>query len=192
MVDFAELMKQSGAGKGPRKPPRVFELPLSAWSDERTDKPLAPVAVGIRLISEEDAQYARSEAAKAAVEFIPAGDDDDRIAAFNDALARFAAERGMCNPENVEEPFFALGELEIRQRMTPEGVRRIWQEIATLHESSNPSLPEIDDDGLAHLFAMLYRDCLDRLPREDAAHARRLLERVRSMLDEVDAFGETG
>lgn len=192
MVDFAELLKQGNAARGPRKPPRVFELPLGAWSDERSDKPLAPVAVGIRLLSEEDVQYARSEAAKVAVELIAVGDEDDRIAAFNDALTRFAAERGMCSPESVEDPFFALGELEIRQRMTPEGVRRIWQEIEALHVGCNPSLTEIDDDGLAHLFAMLYRDCLDRLSREDAAHARRLLERVRSMLDEVDDFAETG
>lgn len=181
MADFSKLIKQ---GKADARVPKVIALPPSAWADSREDKPREPVKIGIRLISDEDTQIARSAAAKIAVEFVATGSEDDRIAAYNDALMRVAAEHGTCSPTNAEEPFFMMGELEIRQRLTPEGVRRIWHEIEALHAALNPSVAEIDDEGLAHLFALLHRDGLDRLDKSDASLVRRLLEMARSTLAE--------
>lgn len=190
MVDFASLIKK-GKSEGKRVP-RLLSLPPGAWADSRSDKPREPVTIGIRLLSEEDVQVARSSAAKIAVELVPVGTEDDRIAAYNDALMRFAAERGTCSPTDAETPHFAMGELEIRERMTPEGVRRIWHEIEALHLVSNPSLAEIDDDGLAHLFALVHRDALSSLNRSDAARLRRLLELCRAELAEVDPLEAVG
>lgn len=189
MVDFSALIKKGKEGK---RVPRVLSLPPSAWADSRSDKPREPVTIGIRLLSEEDVQVARSSAAKIAVELVPVGTEDDRIAAYNDALMRFAAERGTCSPTDAEMPHFPMGELEIRERMTPEGVRRIWHEIEALHLASNPSLPEIDDEGLAHLFAVIHRDALARMSTADASRVRRLLELCRSELAEVDSLQDTG
>lgn len=185
MTDFSSLLKRSGSD-GARLP-KVISLPISAWVDSRSDRPTSPVDIGIRLLSEEDTQIARSSAAKIAIELVPVGGEEDRIAAFNDALMRFAAERGTCSPKNVEDGFFPLGELEIRQRLTPEGVRRIWQEIEALHLACNPSLDEIDDEGLAHLFALLDRERLSALPRAESARVRRLLELCRTELASVNS-----
>lgn len=182
-MDFAALLKKTESG--PRIP-KVISLPTSAWADSRSDKPRSPVEIGIRLLSEEDVQIARAEAAKLAVQIVAVGTDDDRIVAYNDALMRFAAERGTCSPTDAEMPHFVMGELEIRERMTPEGVRRLWQEIEALHLSSNPSQEEIDDEGVAHLFALIHRDSLSRLPKVDALRIRRLLELCRSELAETE------
>jgi hypothetical protein len=186
MADFSALLKTGKGKDGARLPPRVIALPPSAWADHRDDKPREPVRIGIRLISEEDTQIARSEAAKVAVEIVPVGDEDDRIAAYNDALMRFAAERGTCSPTNAEDPYFVMGEMEIRERLTPEGVRRLWHEIEGLHVASNPSVSEIDDEGLAELFALLHHGALDRLEKSDASRVRRLLELCRVDLAELD------
>lgn len=188
-MDFSSIQKKT---KLTPRLPRVITLPPSAWADHRSDKPREPVPIGIRLISEEDVQIARSTAAKIATELVPVGGEDDRIAAYNDALCRVAAARGTCAPHDAEQSFFAMGELEIRERMTSEGVRRIWQEIEALHISGNPSLAEIDDEGLAHLFALLDRNAIDELPREDMLRVRRLLEICRSQLAEVDPLQATG
>jgi hypothetical protein len=189
MADFSKLLR-SGGKADVRPPARVVTLPSSAWADSRTDKPLEPVKIGIRLISEQDTQAARSEAAKVAVELAPVtpGADiteDEQTAAYNGALMRFAAEYGTCDPKNAELPYFSLGEFEIRGRMTPEGIRRLWHEIEALHIASDPSVSEVDDEGLAELFASLHADALDRLEKSDAALVRRLLEICRSRLAEV-------
>lgn len=189
MVDFSSLQKKA---KVTPRLPRVIMLPPSAWADHRTDKPREPVAIGIRLISEEDVQIARATAARIAVELVTVGGEDDRVAAYNDALCRVAAASGTCAPHDSEQAHFPLGELEIRERLTPEGVRRLYQEVEALHIASNPSLPEIDDEGLAHLFALLDRNAIDALPREEALRVRRLLELCRSELAEVDPLEATG
>jgi hypothetical protein len=186
MADISKLLKSSGGKKGLRPAPRVLLLVASDWADSREDKPLEPVKIGIRLISEQDTQIARSEAAKVAVELMPVGTEDDRIDAYNGALIRFGAEHGTCNPLNVEEPHFAMGELEIRERLTPEGIRKIWHAIEALHAGSNPSVGEIDDEGMAHLFALHHNGALDRLEKADAALVRRLLETCRTYLAEAD------
>ena len=186
MADFSKLLRSNAGKAGPRLPPRVLTLGPSDWADSREDKPLEPVKIGIRLISEQDTQAARSEAAKVAVELMPVGTEDDRIDAYNGALMRFAAEHGTCNPLNVEEPHFVMGELEIRARLTPEGIRKIWHAIEALHAGSNPSNGEIDDEGVAHLFALHHRGTLDRLDKADAALVRRLLEICRVYLAEAD------
>ncbi len=188
MADFSKLLKP---GKAAARLPRVISLPPSAWADSREDKPREPVRIGIRLISDEDTQIARSTAAKIAVELVPVGGEDDRIAAYNDALMRVATEHGTCSPTNAEDPYFVMGELEIRQRLTPEGVRRVWHEIEALHASSNPSVSEIDDEGLAHLFALLDRGVLDSLEKSDAARVRRLLEMCRADLAEHEERHDT-
>jgi hypothetical protein len=185
MADFSSLLQKGGGTHAIRPPARVVTLPLSAWADSRSDKPRTPVTIGIRLISEQDTSAARAAAAKVAVELVPVGTEDDRIEAYNCALMRFAAEHGTCSATNVEDPHFVMGEFEIRQRMTAEGVRLLWHAIEALHEASNPSVEEIDDEGIAHLFALLHRDALALLDKPEGARIRRLLELCRSGLAEV-------
>lgn len=186
MADFEKLLRQSNASKGPRLPPKVITLKPSDWADQRTDKPIEPILIGIKLISEQDTDIARSEAAKVAVELIPAGgSEDDRTVAYNCALMRFAAQAGVCSPTDIDAPFFMLGETEIRERLTPEGVRKIFNAIDALHVASNPSNGEIDAEGTAELFALLHAGAIDQLDSAAAGQVKRLLEYCRATLAEV-------
>ena len=183
-MDFSALLKST---KAAARVPRVISLGLGAWSDARSDKPREPVSIGIRLLSEQDTQVIRAAAAKLAVELTPNGTEDERIEAYNSSLMCLAAEHGTCSPTDAEQPLFPMGALEIRERMTPEGVRRLWHEIEALHVAANPSLDEINDEGLAHLFALLDRGAVDKLEKPDAARVRRLLELCRSELAETES-----
>jgi hypothetical protein len=106
VADFSALLKK---GKETARAPRVISLPPSAWAETREDRPREPVRIGIRLISEQDTQVARSEAAKVAVDLMPTGSEDDRIEAYNCALMRFAAQYGTCSPTNTDQPYFRAG-----------------------------------------------------------------------------------
>jgi hypothetical protein len=186
MADFAKLLRQSGAANsGKRLPPKFLTLVPSDWADQRDDKPLEPVKVGIRLIAEQDTDIARAEAAKIAAELVTVGGEDDRIEAYNCALMRYAAQAGVCSPTDVDAPYFMLGEMEIRERLTPEGVRKIFNAIDALHVASNPSNGEIDDEGSAELFALLHAGAIDKLDKADAGQVKRLLEYCRAALAEA-------
>jgi hypothetical protein len=185
VADFAKLLQKGKTASGPRPPPKVITLLPSDWADQREDKPLEPRQIGIKLISEQDTDIARAEAAKIAAELITVGSEDDRTVAYNCALMRFAAQAGVCSPTDVDEPLFMLGELEIRERLTPEGVRKIFHAIDALHVGSNPSNGEIDPEGAAELFALLDRGALDQLNEIDSSAAgqvKRLLEYCRATL----------
>jgi len=182
MGDFSELLKKSKAPSGPRLPPKVITLVPDDWADQRTDKPREPVKIGIKLISEQDTDVARAEAAKIAAELVTVGDEDDRTVAYNCALMRYAAQAGTCSPADVDDPFFMVGELEIRERLTPEGTRKIFHAIEALHLASNPAIDEIDADGLGHLFALQHAGAIENLDRTEATQVRRLLEYCRSVL----------
>lgn len=185
MADFTKLLQKSKAASGPRPPPKAITLVPSDWADQREDKPLEPRQVGIKLISEQDTDIARAEAAKIAAELVTVGSDDDRTVAYNCALMRYAAQAGTCSPTNIDDPYFMLGELEIRERLTPEGVRKIFQAIDALHVGSNPSVGEIDDEGAAELFALLHAGALDKLDKAEAGQVKRLLEYCRATLAEA-------
>lgn len=186
---FAAMLRREGPAL--RKPPKVVELPLSAWADGREDKPAAPIPIGLRLPSEDDVQRARDEASKAIEEFASRGDTDDRVSAYNDALVRELVASSACQAADVTKPFFEMASLDVRRRLTPDGVKRLYQEIEALRTGCDPAMPELDPEGLAHLTAMLDRDVWkDHLPYEEAKRIRRLLEHARQELFEAEQRAE--
>jgi hypothetical protein len=189
MSGFEKLLRGSGQ-VGPRKPPRVISLKPSAWADSWKDKPQGPIDIGIRRVAEEDIQAAKSEAARICAEIVTSGaDEDDRVSAYNDALIRVAAARGTSSPVDVSAPFFVMGEDEIREKMTPEGVRALWDAINALHIADSPLLPEIGNEGFGQLIAIWDREvAFDYLPPGGAAQIGRLLEHVRQELEIAEAL----
>lgn len=190
MATLAELLKQPpGAAL---KPPRVIAIPPSAWASHRADKPADAVEVGLRLISEDDIQYARGEAIRIATEYVQNPDhQEERHEAFNDALMRVALGRALCQPHDVTQPYFLMGEDEIRVRLTSEGVRRLYQELEALHTSENPAMPEIDEEGFAHLIAMWDRGLwLKYTERPERMRILRLLEACRQEMLEAETLAE--
>jgi hypothetical protein len=184
VTTFSDLLKKSG---GARKPPRVVKLGIEAFA-QTIDERIEGAIIGIRLISEEDVQQARAEAAQIAESLHPGPTiTDDKVAAFNDALMRLAVARSACAPDDITQPFFAMGELEVRHKLTSETVRRLWWELDALHVASSPAIPIIDADGFAHLMAMWGRtDILEYMDRDEAIRVRRLLEAARQALAEAE------
>ncbi len=190
MGTLNELLKQRPGT--PLRPPRVVTIPPSAWASHRADRPAEPVQVGLRLISEEDTQYARGEAARIAAEYIQnAENEEERVAAFNDALIRVALGRALCQPHDVTQPYFLMGEDEIRVRLTSDGARRLYQELEALHVAESPAMPEIDEEGFAHLLAMWDRGLwLKYTDRAERMRILRLLEACRQEMLEAEMLGE--
>jgi hypothetical protein len=184
-VNFSELLKQSGPTV--RKPPGAVTLPPGAWSDAREDKPLAPVEIGLRLLSELDITTCKERAEKRAALVSQHGEADDKAAAYNQALMCAFAECGTCMPHDATQPYFIAGEDEIRHRLTWDGIRRIWHELEALRAANDPSIPELDDEGFAHLAAMHHRGiCWQAMPPSEARRARRLLELVRMTMSAAE------
>jgi hypothetical protein len=191
MGGFEKLLRGPG-NLGPRKPPRVLSLKPSSWADSWKDKPQGPVDIGIRRLAEEDVQAAKGEAARLCAELTSdAADEDDRVSAYNDALLRVAAARGTSSVADVTVPFFTMGEDEIRQKMTPEGVRALWDAINALHIADSPLLPELDNEGFGQLIAIWDRQvAFEYLPPGGAAQCLRLLEHVRQELEAAETRAE--
>lgn len=187
---FAALLARGNAS-ALRKPPHVFELPLSAWADGHADKPAAPTVIGMRLPSDEDERRAEDEADKAVETFASSGDIDSRIRARNSALISELVAASTCQASDVTQAFFETASLDVRRRLTTAGVQRLWQELQTLKASTEPGMPELDVEGLAHLTAMLDRGVgFDHMPREEAKRLRRLLEHVRLALSQGEEVAE--
>jgi hypothetical protein len=186
---FSEILKER-AGEF-RRPPRVVTLPLACWADEHPDRPAAPIEMGLRVASDEDFQRAQDEAAKAVVTFASAGDGDDKVRAYNDALITEIVAACTCQATNVQMPFFEMAALDVRRRLTPAGIKRLWEELQILEATAQPALSTVTEEGLGHLYAMLDRGVAwEYLPREEELRLKRLLEHVRLNLAVAEELAE--
>jgi hypothetical protein len=184
-VKYGDLLKIAERS-GPPLPPRVVELPPSAWSADRPDRPMSAVSIGIRVPSDDDTEAAK-EAAMERVAQLPSGaDQSDRIDAYNDALVKNLVACSTCVPTDVTQRFFGMGEDEIDVRLTTDGVRRLWHEVEALRIAENPGMPEAGDEEFSHLIALWERDAVDLLPAVEAMQCRRLVEYVRQRLAEAE------
>jgi hypothetical protein len=185
---FADLQKTAKA----RKPPTTATLSPSAFSDDRTDKPTAPITVGVRLLSEQETQQAKGQAARVAWEFHESHqDEEEQVRAYNDALMRIAVSYGITAPERSDIAFFAMAELEVRQRLTPEGIRFLFHQIEQLHIAESPVITLAGQEEISHLVALLERGKgWDRLEAEERRRCGRLLEYVRMQLEDAEAEAE--
>lgn len=186
---FAELLRSGG--KALRKPPKVVELPLTAWADGHSDKPAAPIPIGLRLLSSEERQRAADEADKAVAVFASQADEDGQTRAYNSALIAELVASAACQAADVTVGFFEMASLDVRRRLTASGIQRLWQELQALEAASEAAMPELDVEGLAHLVAMLDRDvAFAQMPREEARRLKRLLEHVRVAMQEAELRAE--
>lgn len=171
-------MTTLSALKKTAQPPRVAILSPSAFADTWEAKPTADVAVGLRLLSERELQTAKAEASKT-IERMYAGEDGEifdqekAVEAWNDALVRWAVAYATCDPNDVTKPYFDFAEDVIAAALTPEGIRRLWDEWRVLVEETSPLSPELDAEGIAALVDALPR--LETLSPNTQRRLRRLL-----------------
>lgn len=191
MTRFAEILKA-----GPRKPGRIVTLPTSAFAESAGDRPAAPVQIGLRLPSEQDFRRAQAEGSEREDELGPSADPDDRVRAFNSGVIVTLVAACSCLAMDATQPFFE-SYLEAEHRLTPDGLRLLWQALELLQVAENPSIPELTDEGMSHLWAIWERgEALAAMPDVEAKKIRRMLEWARQTLalaeEQADALGRTG
>lgn len=169
-------------------PPSTLVLPPSAFMPTWSDAPKAPICVGLTTLSEIDITGAKQAAATEARRLYPHPDDGDRrIDAMNDLIFRWIVARGTTDPNDVSQPFElwrTAPEDTVKQALTVEGCRAIFDAIERLAISTSPVTPEADDAEISALYSMAERG-LERMPVWRARRVRRLL---RFCLDEVMPF----
>jgi hypothetical protein len=166
------------AASAARTPQRHVTLDPSAFADGWAEKPLEEVAIGLRLVGEDDVQAARVEAARLAIGWYDDGeggcvDEDARVEAYNDALVRWIVARGATDPNDVTQPYFAMAEETVRVALTSEGVRRIWDELVLLQIGAGVRMAPATDPDLARLARAL--PFVGKLAEGPQAEVRKLL-----------------
>lgn len=180
---------QARAGSQLRTPPKIIELPLSAWA-EAPNKPTTPMKMGLHPPSEDAQQRADIDALQEADIRAAGQPRDEWIRMYNDAVIREVLFVSVSLAVDVTKPFFE-SPLEITRRLTTEGMRRLWQELEILRLGMSPALPEADDAGFAHLDAILIRGIAWQfVPPEEARMLRRLLEHCRQQLAAAEEAAE--
>lgn len=145
-----------------KTPPRVVILQPTAFADDWPLKRGTEVCVGLRFVSQDDLDRGRREAEREALGFyaelrgapLPP-DKDTAIEVWRDAMMMNAVARGTCDPNDVTRPYFEAADDTVRRALTPEGARRLWDELVILHKGSGPSRPVATDDDVARLVQLL-------------------------------------
>lgn len=140
------------------KPERIVVLPPSAFADDWESRPRVEVAVGLRRLSQQDLGIARREAEREAVGFYEELRDSPRKVNFevldelrNDALCIGAVGRAATDPNDTAIPYFLGQEDTAKAALTPEGARRLWDELVLLHVGGNVARPRASDEDCQRL-----------------------------------------
>lgn len=178
------------AASGRHEPAGTMLLPPEAYATDYARRPEEPVAIGLRLLSESDVQAARAGAARVAVDYFSDGDEHhvERFEAYNDALMREMVARTAVDPNDARTPFFAGDEEEVREALTSEGVRLVYDELDRLVLERSPLTPEAGEDEVERLPEIWKRNLgLVVGPRQ--RHLRRLVGYVLRALLEAETAG---
>lgn len=177
MTTFAQIR----AAK--RAPILVRQIEPASFADTWSPRPKDAIAVGLRLLSAEDEQIARTQAAKRMADMAPGTTTDDQIETYNEELIVNAVALALCDPNDVaaRHPLLEFPEDQARQAFTPAALRMLFDEIERLQVTHSPVYAQASDEDLARLPGLLSR--LVSLPAPAASRCRRLL---RFVIDELD------
>lgn len=174
------------------KPERIVVLPPSAFAEDWPNRPHVEVAIGLRRLSQSDLGIARREAEREAVGFYDELRESPRKVSFdvldelrNDALIVGAVGRAATDPNDASKPYFAGQEDGARMALTPQGARRLWDELVLLHVGGNVARPRASDEDVRRLGKALARGTV-RLDDEARMLASYLLESLAVPEDEED------
>jgi hypothetical protein len=151
---------------------RVVRLETGDWSDSWEDKPSVAVAVGLRLVSDDEESFARRKAADLGADvhgLLPSVD------AYNDALVSCIVGAAMCSPNDIssEPECLPLPVETVRNALTSRAIRRLYHELDSLMSEASPAARHIEDDELVTLVEMIAEE-----PEKLSNRARRLLAAV--------------
>ncbi len=171
--------------KAARAPASVVVLQPGHYADTWPQKPTTPTPVGLRLVSEADFQTARAEAAKRAWEQFPDADidHDDRVDAFNDALAAWIVARATTQPDDASKPWLEMAADNVQVALTTGGVHYLFDQITALYTERSPLSPEATDGECLRLCdALTTGAAWSSADGVTVRRARRLLRRAMDIL----------
>lgn len=142
-------------------PPRVVPVPPSAFADDWHGRPDSEVAIGLCFVSAEDIDAAMNTALERAESWATNEGRRDEAhfnKVYNEQLIYGIVGRAAVNPNDCTRRWFpAPCEDSIRRAMTPDGARRLWDELQLLHVGSGVQMPMASDDDIRRLAAILAR-----------------------------------
>lgn len=130
-------------------------LPLSSFATDYPSRPQAEIALGLRLVSDADIQTMRAEAAKFAIDMHD--DHEGRVESFNDAIMRWMIVRGTCDPNDtrLNASLFEGSEENVRNALTSNAIRYLWDNIERFHLEKSPLVLEATDTDILGLVEYL-------------------------------------
>jgi hypothetical protein len=173
-----------------RSPLTTVTLPPSGFADDYDLRPEAPVEIGIRVLSTDTLDTARSWAAKKAARRHPNLTSEDAVwcEAFNEALMQWIVARCTCKADDVLVPYWACAEDVVPIALSPAGLLRLFEEYEMQVIGFGILSPELGGDGCAALGEKLTNGtAFQGVPVAKARQARRLLARVNELLGAENA-----
>ena len=167
-----------------RKPASVIVIPVSAFAEDWEHRPTAPIAVGLRLLSELDAQGATRDAARTTVEFFHLGEpgatrpsQDVQNDVYVSRIMGFAIARAICDPNDIHRMHDQLPALEdhVFRDFTPDGIKHVFQQLQLATAKVSPLSPVADASDVALLVVHLRAETIAKLPRAEQLAVLRLL-----------------
>lgn len=154
-------------------PPRVFALPLSAWKSTYSGRPECDIQMGIRLPGQDDVDTVETEALKA-LQFATKDGDESAIRAYNESKLLNLVAVCICDPNDVSKPhdLFETPNATLEVALTPQGLRRIFDEIERLQIETSPIFREASDDELRSFSTMLTEGALQKT--DDTLNQKRI------------------
>ena len=160
------------------KPARVVTLTPRDWAGSHDKAPRGDVVVGLRRLSAKGADRALLEAANAA---IVVEDPEAAVERYNNKLMAWAVAFAHCNPNDASQPSDDLGmrgDDEVEDRLTPEAIRMLFNELEDLHNES-PMYPPASDAEIVDLVGLLTSPERPELDAPSRRLAGRLLRALR-------------
>lgn len=176
-----------------RKPGRILTVPPTVWASGWAKAPRADIVVGLRLISEGDANGATHEANKHAEKLFPLEPWGlDWVDARNNFMLRWLVARAVCDPNDIEKAHESLPMAEdlLQMAITPKGARWLWEEVERYSDEISPMNEPASDDEISTLAAMLLDDGLGGLDSAAESRVRRYLRIVLAELVAVETDEE--
>lgn len=170
MATFAEKKAEQS------KPQDIVLLEPSAF---RTKPPKAKVAIGLRLLSQQEVMTAQAESWKEARQGEREG--EAMIERFNEALLCWVVATAACDPNNAAKPYFEFADIEVRERLTTDAIRHLWDRFEMAQAAASPLTPPVSDEELANLGVLLCGDA--PLAQLNPAHELRVRRWARVMFD---------
>ena len=159
-----------------------FLLRSEHWATTHREKPVVPVKLGIRLLSENDIVYIKA-IAKSKADKTP---DDPR--AYPNALVECSAAVAICNAEDASlaHDLFPCPDEQLPVELKPETITAIWDELERLTIATSPVYPEANEVEIVAFVDALADGALEILEVASPVRAVRARKLIRYLLDELN------